>query len=137
MASESSFPETRPPRRRTTLEPHPIRSCHPLRPHVPNESGAVDDGCRVQGVPSVEQDTIPESNDDDPGNERKPAHEAQRSRTGWLITTVGSDEPAYPMCYIGLAGGAAPSTPFSGDTARRRAGSDPPLMRPSPVPALA
>ena len=41
--------------------------------------------------------------------EREPAHHDQRNRTGWLITTVGGDEPADPMCvHWGWRGEAAP-----------------------------
>ena len=62
---------------------------------------------------------------------REPAHHDSRNRTGWLITTVGSDEPADPMCvHWGWQGDAAlPSTPRrrprpagvpGGGSARRR-----------------
>ena len=85
-----------------------------------NESGAVGitAGHRAQYGPSGEDiewdgehENIPESDEGDPSGERGRSTTIRGTETGWLITTVSCDEPAYPMCHIGLARGAAPSTP--------------------------
>ena len=49
---------------------------------------------------------------------------------GWLLTL--RQEPAYPLCTQGAGGGLRPPRPPDGGKARRRAGSAPPSMRPSP-----
>ena len=68
-----------------------------------------------------EHEQIPESDDGDPSGEAQEGRAVRSEKTTLAHDTDSCQEPAYPMCYIGLAGGSAPSTPGrrNGATPRR------------------
>ena len=117
--------------------PNPIRSWLPARPTPTPRTDQRGNGARTTSGAreSGERHRAEQRAREDPGERRRGSEGNGRRRTGarsgakhWLLTSVVCQEPAYPMCYMGLAGGSAPSTP-DGDPARRHAGSDPPPLR--------
>ena len=68
-----------------------------------------------------EHEQIPESDDGDPSGEVQEGLAVRSEKTTLAHDTDSCHEPADPMCYIGLAGGSAPSTPGrrNGATPRR------------------
>ena len=68
---------------------------------------------------------IPESDDEKPDGEREPAHDDRRNRTEQAPHNLVVRSQHTPCATWG-GGGRSPLDPRTQDTARRRAGSDPP-----------
>ena len=112
--------------RRARDRPEPAS---PNRPHRPRRLGTAPTGTRTDTsaghgssaarhrIRTPDYEKIQTGDDEDPGGNGGRKIE-ERKAGSW---PVRSQEPADPMCYIGLAGGFAPSTPARryGATPRR------------------
>ena len=105
---------------RNTSSPEPqCPPLNPIRPYLsrsttpaPNES--VRRSSRTDIKRNGEHEQLPESDEGDPGGEEKESGGTISGNEGWLLTSAVCQEPADPMCHIGLARGrsAPPSNPL-------------------------